>query len=85
MLLESRDFGARIYDCSLDNRAAKHNSPTTKNSWERCVTRELEPLWKVFPTQSSENLLKEYSRSRCSYSHQLEQSVLSRQSTKAVS
>jgi hypothetical protein len=36
---ESRDIGARIYG------AAKHVSPTTNNnSWERCVTRELELL-----------------------------------------
>jgi hypothetical protein len=61
---ESRDIGARIYDCSRDNGVAKHVSPTTNNnSWERCVTRrELEPLWKVFTIESSENLFKEYSR-----------------------
>jgi hypothetical protein len=55
---ESRDIGARIHG------AAKHVSPTTNNnSRERYVTtRELEPLWKVFYIQSSENLLKEYSR-----------------------
>jgi hypothetical protein len=42
VLPESRNIGARIYDCSRDNGAAKHNSPTTnKNSWERCVTTEL--------------------------------------------
>jgi hypothetical protein len=40
--LESQDIGARIYDCSRDNRVAKHVSPTTNNnSWERCVTTEL--------------------------------------------
>jgi transcriptional regulator of acetoin/glycerol metabolism len=65
---ERRDIAARIYG------ADKHVSPTTNNnSWERCVTtRELEPLRKVFPIQSSENLLKEYSRSQLSDSHQPE-------------
>jgi hypothetical protein len=74
---ESRDIGTRIYNCSLDNEAAKHNSPTTNDSWERCVTRELEPLWKVFTIQSSENLLKEYSRSQCSDSDQPERFKIS--------
>jgi hypothetical protein len=38
VLPESRDIGGRIYDCFLDNGAAKHNSPHKEPSDYATVT-----------------------------------------------
>jgi hypothetical protein len=51
---------AGILEAAYTKQVSTIPTTTNNNSWERCVTRVLEPSWEVFLIQSSENLLKEY-------------------------